>query len=397
MGFLKILLKGNSADGIREAMKFTYKKETRHKFLYDIAPEIHQKGLIVALQSRYRTFGIEQPLEMITNEISIFLMIPSQQTAIDALCEYVVYKEMPIDAKTDGLKRVLNETLKSEVQSLWHSTAYVASSVPEYIEWAKLIEDSLITKLEKQYYHNEEEKEKEEKEEKVIINNTPIVIPEKLYSENIDGVYIFKYINNEKGQNIKYEYWNSDEKLLHYITYEYDEWGKVICECKYSSNGILEKKIPMKYEGELLIERGDESVYKYNNYGQKIEQVIKLFDLSTQTMLFEYDSSGRIIKKKIPHKIGNLGGWYTSTIYEYNSKSQLIKSYDLDENEAVTSSSKYEYNEDGLLTNEYLFSNDKHILYQDVYEYDSMRLLIFKYHISFSRIGKLFHRSIVTK
>lgn len=113
MGFLKMFLNANNAEGIREAMKMTYKKASNHTFLYDVSEECHVNGMMLAMKTRYMTYGKDLPFEAIAIEISPFLLISSQETALDALSEYIVYKEKPIDAKLESLKEVLKNAIKS--------------------------------------------------------------------------------------------------------------------------------------------------------------------------------------------------------------------------------------------------------------------------------------------
>ena len=147
MGIISILLKGNSAEGTREAMKLCYKKASGHKFITEIQQEKHKYGMMMALKSRYMTFGKNVSEELLAIELSPFILIKSQEIAIDALCEYIVYKEKTIDAKIEGLKNVLNRTIKESRNEPWYNVVAACTQYGDKIPWMQLLEDNVINDL----------------------------------------------------------------------------------------------------------------------------------------------------------------------------------------------------------------------------------------------------------
>lgn len=105
MGILKLLLNLGNADGIREAMRISYKR-ARSSDRISMSPHVH--AMVAALGSRYVVNGLLPPEDALWEECAPFLAFRDEEVAIAALSEYVVYKERPFDAKVDRLKEVLS-------------------------------------------------------------------------------------------------------------------------------------------------------------------------------------------------------------------------------------------------------------------------------------------------
>jgi hypothetical protein len=97
----------NSAEGIRKAVKLSYKKITG-TLSTPIPKELHEKAMFNALGTRYLVNGIKPQEIALWAELMPFLACEDQERALNALCEYIVYKEMPIHCNFDGLKREVN-------------------------------------------------------------------------------------------------------------------------------------------------------------------------------------------------------------------------------------------------------------------------------------------------
>jgi hypothetical protein len=115
MGLWDLLKNINNAEGIREAMRMSYNKHFKLAMngkipLNNTTP--HRIALYGALASRFRLSGV--PVDNVTAEALIWAdLLPflylDQHTACEALAEYVVYKEMPKDAKISWLTTLVQK------------------------------------------------------------------------------------------------------------------------------------------------------------------------------------------------------------------------------------------------------------------------------------------------
>jgi hypothetical protein len=154
MGFLKMMMNANNAEGIREAMRITYKKATGSNMLHDIELKRHQIGMMLTLKTRNMTYGTNESDEEIMVELAPFNLIDSQEKSLDALIEYVVYKEKPIEARVEGLKRILCLSIKNSNNSDYLKIASIGLATKK--AWFDLLDDeSLITlkKIREKYYN----------------------------------------------------------------------------------------------------------------------------------------------------------------------------------------------------------------------------------------------------
>ena len=107
--------------GIREAMQLSYERHLRTALRPGraVVDSPHRIALYGALASRYRTRGIS-PLEPeLWAELAPFVSMTPDALAVQALAEYVVYQELPDDARQEWLRRVVEQeiaTTRGEVR-----------------------------------------------------------------------------------------------------------------------------------------------------------------------------------------------------------------------------------------------------------------------------------------
>lgn len=116
MGFWHQFKNINNAEGIRETMRMSYDKHLKltmkGKMPLSAGTTPHSVALYGALGSRFRVSGI--PVNNFIAEALIwadllpFLYLDSE-IAREALAEYVVYKEMPKDAKISWLTTIVQK------------------------------------------------------------------------------------------------------------------------------------------------------------------------------------------------------------------------------------------------------------------------------------------------
>lgn len=116
MGFWHQFKNINNAEGIRETMRMSYDKHFKlamnGKIPLSAGTTPHLAALYGALGSRFVVSGV--PVDNAVAEILIWAdLLPflylDQQIAREALAEYVVWKEMPKDAKISWLTTVVQK------------------------------------------------------------------------------------------------------------------------------------------------------------------------------------------------------------------------------------------------------------------------------------------------
>jgi hypothetical protein len=112
MGFWHKLKNINNAEGIRESMRMSYDKHFKLAMNGKIPGTPHQAALYGALASRFLVSGV--PVDNAITEMLIWadllpFMYLDQHIAREALAEYVVWKEMPKDAKISWLTTVVQK------------------------------------------------------------------------------------------------------------------------------------------------------------------------------------------------------------------------------------------------------------------------------------------------
>ncbi len=154
--FRKGWFKSFTADGCRDAMRESYQKhhDLARKGLLPAAVEPHYAGLYGALGSRYRLRGL-LPRDVtrdviLRSELAPFLAM-SEEDAVEALAEYVLWQERPTWARTEWLAQKINETLngpKNNEVLLFAGAAFINK-----VAWYKL-----LTPRNKEIFINEAKK-----------------------------------------------------------------------------------------------------------------------------------------------------------------------------------------------------------------------------------------------
>jgi len=147
MGFWHQLKNINNAEGIRETMRMSYDKHFKlaMKGKIPLSGETpHRIALYGALGSRFRVSGV--PVDNVIAEAVVWAdLLPflylDQHSAREALAEYVVYKEMPKDARISWLTTVVKQGCKvgkDEHQQEYNAFMTVAEA--NRIVWLLLLE-----------------------------------------------------------------------------------------------------------------------------------------------------------------------------------------------------------------------------------------------------------------
>ncbi len=107
MGFLKMVLNANNAEGIREAMRLAYRRHRRNNPRHTDDPP-HLVGLFGAMGTRMLANGLPAAELSVWLEVAPFAIIEDEEVSVEALAEYAVYVERTVDAKVEGLRAAIN-------------------------------------------------------------------------------------------------------------------------------------------------------------------------------------------------------------------------------------------------------------------------------------------------
>jgi hypothetical protein len=145
MGVLTKLFGG--ADGIREAMRDSYERHVRlaKEGRIPTTDQPHSIGLYGALASRYRARRKSVVEVVLWGELAPFLSMKETE-AVEALAEYVVYKEMPTKARTAWLAERVNSTIQSCKDN--SRKAMAAAGVVNQVAWCPLLDSRTIATIE---------------------------------------------------------------------------------------------------------------------------------------------------------------------------------------------------------------------------------------------------------
>jgi len=145
----------NAAEGCRQAMRLSYKKHL-HLAQKGKGPRDgtspHIFGLYGALASRYITRGVSIVPEVevvIWGELVPFIRM-SEKDAPEALAEYVVYQEIPGDARISWLKKLINEAFRMELDSEDFPIKAAIVGVINQVSWCDLLDPEIKKKIEKE-------------------------------------------------------------------------------------------------------------------------------------------------------------------------------------------------------------------------------------------------------
>ena len=141
------------ADGIREVMRESYDKHVRlsQRGEIPLADLPHSLGLYGALGSRYRARG-KPVMEdigwevLIRGELSPFMLMKETE-AVEALAEYVVYKELPQKARITWLKELINSSLRSCKDD--SKIAMATVGLINQVAWCSLLEPETMKIIER--------------------------------------------------------------------------------------------------------------------------------------------------------------------------------------------------------------------------------------------------------
>lgn len=155
MGWLKLLFNATNSDGTREAMRLSYRK-ARQQTANQGRESSHIAGLYSALASRNLGRGIPAPEPAVWGELSPFLLM-SESVSVEALSEYIVYRERPWDANTAWLKREINTAFRSAPESDESRFGLAFAGIANKASWLDLLEDdvkSTFTKEMERRFHS---------------------------------------------------------------------------------------------------------------------------------------------------------------------------------------------------------------------------------------------------
>ena len=156
MGWFKLLLNAwdaRNAEGCRKAMRKSYKKHLRLA-LQGMNPsdsKPHEVGLYGALGTRYMSFGIPVTPSMelaITAELVPFLLM-KETDAVEALAEYIVYKEVPREAKMSWLRKLINDALRTASPEDFPRIMAPVSMIHQ-VAWCNLLDQDIKSTIEKE-------------------------------------------------------------------------------------------------------------------------------------------------------------------------------------------------------------------------------------------------------
>jgi hypothetical protein len=199
MGWLKLFLNVNNAEGCREAMFLSYKKHlkpsNRTEGLKGSMP-LHHVALYGALGSRYKRRRITITELDILAELVPFLLM-SEREAPEALAEYVVYQERPREARTFWLKKLINDSLRRVEFSEESVRTMAIMAVKNSVAWCDLINHDvkkiLTTNLERDYGQQSQEEGGKESDDFGKLSIDTHSFSEDLAKVRISGKWGYAY------------------------------------------------------------------------------------------------------------------------------------------------------------------------------------------------------------
>ena len=144
MGWLRLLFK-SFPDGCREAMRQSYQKhyDLARRGLAPTTSDPHHAGLFGALCTRYKVRGVLRypgfPDVVLWPELAPFLLM-SEQDAVEALAEYVLWQERPSAARTEWLARKINEALCTKPSSENSPRHSASAAFINQVRWCELLD-----------------------------------------------------------------------------------------------------------------------------------------------------------------------------------------------------------------------------------------------------------------
>ena len=214
-----------------------------------------------------------------------------------------------------------------------------------------------VKSVETIYYYAIEESGKITKEDIFVqtfyLFNKQGNLQEELIDFNDGGQYQSKYVYDSQNNLIQNIY--GFDGIYENIFYKYDNEGNKIEEVIYDENDSLIKKYIYDYDSQGNLKKE----FEYDSQGLKSKKT------------YEYDSQGNLIKKKFYLPNGKLDRKY---IYKYDSQGKVIAEYRFTTKVRLalklTNKYTYKYNSQGDLIEETLYKNDGSIEHKRSYEYE---------------------------
>ena len=136
------------SDELRDAVRKSYREHRLHSSLPVETPP-HRAGLYGALRESYSVHGKSVSALYLWAELTPFLLMP-EDTACEALAEYVVYRQTPSRARTVWLTKVLSAVLCLPALSRSSPRTMASMAMIKDVAWCKLLEDSVRSLLEQE-------------------------------------------------------------------------------------------------------------------------------------------------------------------------------------------------------------------------------------------------------
>ena len=146
-----MMFNAGNAEGIREAMRISYKKTRKHASQGSLESEFnpHISGLLGAMGSRMAVNNIPVDSTVLWHEIAPFGVISDEEVAVEALAEYAVYVELTVDTKLAGLREAVNSwirrTLSTPVEH--EMLPLLTNPLAESCRWWGLLESDVTERL----------------------------------------------------------------------------------------------------------------------------------------------------------------------------------------------------------------------------------------------------------
>lgn len=130
------------AETCRDAMRKSYAKHFKHAIQNRMEP--HTFGLYGALSTRYKVTGIRVTEDMLITELAPFFAM-NAETAIEALAEYVVLREMKVEAREQWLTSQINDALRTTPDKGFQCTAL--NAYHENVLWSYMLDPTTLNAL----------------------------------------------------------------------------------------------------------------------------------------------------------------------------------------------------------------------------------------------------------
>ena len=205
MGWLKVLLNANNAEGVREAIRISYIKHVRLASqgkipTADTSP--HHVGLYGALSSRYKASGIQTNEVILWGELAPFLLM-RESDSIEALAEYVVFKEKPQEAKEQWLKKAINDALRVPPASDESPRTFAPIGIINQVAWCNLLDADIENILEAEAEKFIDHKESKPKDNNEINSNGDKKSQIHNVSSKEFGEYIVQFVVEAVDQTLR--------------------------------------------------------------------------------------------------------------------------------------------------------------------------------------------------